>query len=81
MHSACLHFLEGKTCFTETRLVVLWQVVGAQQQAHERRARHLLICAFYPCLEMSLKQAQMSYNKPQRSASGRSGHLGDVTNR
>ncbi|KAL0048613.1 hypothetical protein WJX82_006990 [Trebouxia sp. C0006] len=54
------------------------QVVGAQQQAHEHRARHLLICAFYPWLEMSLKQAQMRHNKPQRSSSG---DLGDLGNR
>ena len=86
MRSACLHLLarqstEGKTDFHETRLIVLRQVVGAQQQAQEHRARHRLICAFYPWLEMSLKQAQMSHNKPQRSSSGCSGHLGDVTNR
>ncbi|KAL0020042.1 hypothetical protein WJX77_006966 [Trebouxia sp. C0004] len=57
------------------------QVVGAQQQAHEHRARHLLICAFYPWLEMSLKPDQDSHDKPQRSSSGRSGHLGGVPNR
>ena len=79
--SSYLRSLEGKTDFNETRLVILWQVAGARQQAHEHRARHLLICGFYPWLEMSLKQAQMSHHKPQRSSSRCSGHLGDVPNR
>ncbi|KAL0043166.1 hypothetical protein WJX79_011072 [Trebouxia sp. C0005] len=57
------------------------QVVRARQQAHEHWARHLLTCAFYPWLEMSLKQAQMSCNRPQQSSSGCSGYLGDVASR
>ena len=60
---------------------MLWQLVGSQQQALEHRARHLLICAFYPWREISLKQAQMSHDKPQLSSSGCSGHLDDVPNR